>query len=80
MEREGTEKGTRARTLLVGKNGLYALAPLTLVAQADALMEKGRVEDAVALAGQVESSEGGKPVSRPVLVQTSRTDAARAES
>ena len=38
-------KGTAARTLVVGKNSLYALAPLTLVVQADALMEKGRIEE-----------------------------------
>lgn len=45
---------TKARTLVVGKNSLLALAPWTLVAQADALFDKGRSEDAIALAKQIE--------------------------
>lgn len=62
-------KGTRARTLLVGKNSLHVLAPLTLVAQADALMEKGRFEEAVKLAGNVEASGSAvRPSSTPPFV------------
>ena len=57
-------KGTAARTLVVGKNSLYALAPLTLVVQADALIEKGRYEDALALARQMESLGGAPDASR----------------
>ncbi|KAK4698396.1 vacuolar protein sorting-associated protein 3, partial [Phenoliferia sp. Uapishka_3] len=61
-EERGKGKGTAAKTLVVGKNSLYALTPLTLVVQADALMEKGRVEDALSLAKQIESSSSlGNP-------------------
>jgi hypothetical protein len=56
---KGKGKGTATRTLIVGKNSLYGLTPLTLVVQADALMEKGRVEDALALADQLEKSGTG---------------------
>lgn len=51
---KGSKEVTKARTLVVGKNSLLALAPWTLVAQADALFEKGRSEDAIALAKQIE--------------------------
>lgn len=51
-------KATLTTTFVVGKNSLHGLAPLTLVVQADALMEKGRVEDALALADQVEKASG----------------------
>lgn len=56
-----TKKKMRARVLLVGKNGLHAIAPLTLVVQADALIEKGRVEEAVKLADHVVSSSSSVP-------------------
>lgn len=75
-ERKEGKKGARARTLLVGKNSLHVLAPLTLAAQADALIEKGRVEEAVALAGQMESSlnVGAKEVSSLVGLDWARLD------
>lgn len=47
----------KARTLVIGKNSLLALAPWTLVAQADALFDKGRGEDAIALAKQIEGAD-----------------------
>lgn len=50
-------KGTKARTLLVGKNCLSVLAPWSLIAQTDALFSKGREADAVSLARQIEKSE-----------------------
>lgn len=53
-------KGTATKTLVVGKNSLFGLTPLTLVVQADALMEKGRVEDALALTEQQEKAGEGR--------------------
>lgn len=50
------EERQLARTLLLGKNSLYALVPLTLVAQAEALIEKDRLADALSLINQIESS------------------------
>lgn len=50
-------KCTKARTLLVGKNSLSALAPWSLIAQTDALFSKGREADAMSLARQIEKSE-----------------------
>lgn len=38
-----------AKTLLVGKDSVFALCPLTLVVQAEALIENNRVEDALRL-------------------------------
>lgn len=54
----GKGKAALTTTLIVGKNSLYGLTPLTLVAQADALLEKGRVEDALSLADQLEKASG----------------------
>ncbi|KAM0786374.1 hypothetical protein ACM66B_001842 [Microbotryomycetes sp. NB124-2] len=48
-------KGISTRTMIVGRNSLFALTPLTLVAQADALFDKGRVEDALELAQQAQT-------------------------
>lgn len=56
---KGKGKGTATKTLVIGKNSLYGLTPLTLVVQADALMEKGRVEEALAMADQVEKAGSG---------------------
>ncbi|GAA5867831.1 hypothetical protein JCM8547_003390 [Rhodosporidiobolus lusitaniae] len=55
-----TSPGPPAETRIVvaGKNGLYGLTPLTLVVQADALIEKGREMDAKRLAEEFEASEG----------------------
>ncbi|BGP33373.1 hypothetical protein JCM10296v2_005173 [Rhodotorula toruloides] len=53
-------KRTLTRVLVVGRNGLYSLSPLTLVVQADALIDKGRDVDALALADNfVKSASGG---------------------
>ncbi|KAI5477112.1 TGF beta receptor associated protein [Pseudohyphozyma bogoriensis] len=54
---KGKGKATAARTILVGKNSVHALTPLTLVVQADALMEKGRFEEALSLADQLGDAE-----------------------
>ncbi|BGP41415.1 hypothetical protein JCM10449v2_005395 [Rhodotorula kratochvilovae] len=59
---DGGAPGKRAltRILVVGRNGLYALSPLTLVVQADALLDKGREDDARMLAdGYAKSAVGG---------------------
>jgi hypothetical protein len=50
----GVSGGLSTRTLVVGKNSVYAICPLTLVAQADALLDKDRVDDAVGLAEQID--------------------------
>ncbi|TNY19371.1 hypothetical protein DMC30DRAFT_448017 [Rhodotorula diobovata] len=60
----GPSRGTRphalTRVVLVARNALYALSPLTLVVQADALIDKGRDDDAKALAdGCAKSAVGG---------------------
>lgn len=41
--------GGGTRTLLVGRNCLWALSPLTVVKKADALLEKGRGEECLKL-------------------------------
>ncbi|ORY74073.1 hypothetical protein BCR35DRAFT_293491 [Leucosporidium creatinivorum] len=64
---KGKGKGTAIKTLVIGKNSLYALTPLTLVVQADALMEKGRVEEALAMADQVEKAGSGGVAANPEL-------------
>lgn len=58
-DEDGKGKGTLTKTLIVGKNSLYGLTPLTLVAQADAMMDKGRVEEALGLAEQIEKAGSG---------------------
>ncbi|KAM0748698.1 hypothetical protein T439DRAFT_70364 [Meredithblackwellia eburnea MCA 4105] len=52
-----SKKGLATKTLILGKNSVYALAPLTLVVQADALMDKARYDDALSLAKQIEISD-----------------------
>lgn len=59
---------TLAKTLVVGKNGLYALVPLTFVAQAEALIAKDRLQDALQLAGQIESAGSDAHIVSPVAV------------
>lgn len=59
LDNRGT-KGTSTRTFVVGKNSLYALTPLTLVVQADALIDKGRMDDALELVKQAERSVNPK--------------------
>ncbi|GAA6055225.1 hypothetical protein JCM3770_000723 [Rhodotorula araucariae] len=61
--------GKRAltRVLVVGRNGLYALSPLTLVVQADALIDKGREDDALALADNFAKSAAGGIAQNPEL-------------
>ncbi|GJN90241.1 hypothetical protein Rhopal_003240-T1 [Rhodotorula paludigena] len=49
-ESSGGGPRTLTRVLVIGRNGLYALSPLTLVVQADALIDKGREQDALQLA------------------------------
>lgn len=44
------EKRALSRILVTGRNGVYTLSPMTLVVQADALLDKGRDADALALA------------------------------
>ncbi|SCV74998.1 BQ2448_8027 [Microbotryum intermedium] len=64
---KSTSRGSVTRTFIVGKNSLYALTPLTLVVQADALMDKGRVDDALALADQLEKGSKGGWIQNPEL-------------
>ncbi|KAK4050303.1 hypothetical protein OIV83_003624 [Microbotryomycetes sp. JL201] len=52
---ESGSKGTATRTIVVGRNSLFALTPMTLVAQADALFDKGRAEEALDLAQQAQA-------------------------
>ncbi|GAA5852101.1 hypothetical protein JCM9279_005057 [Rhodotorula babjevae] len=75
------------RILVTGRNALYALSPLTLVVQVDALLERGRAEDARALVdgwarsargGAVENAELSYVYHRLALVALSQTDFARA--
>lgn len=56
------KKAGATRTLILGKNSIYALTPLTLIVQADALMDTGRAEDALTLAEGIErsSADGGE--------------------
>jgi hypothetical protein len=61
----GISENVSSKTLVLGRNSIYALCPLTLIAQADALLDKDRVEDAVRLAEQIDV-EGVERVSRPV--------------
>lgn len=56
--------GPLTKVLLVGKNSLHAVAPLTLVAQLEALLERDRLPDALDLAGQVERSDPARIVAR----------------
>ncbi|GAA5972182.1 hypothetical protein JCM11641_002531 [Rhodosporidiobolus odoratus] len=51
-----TGRPSTTRVLLAARNGVYALTPLTLVVQADALIEKGREADARGLAEGFEES------------------------
>ncbi|GAA5933539.1 uncharacterized protein JCM15063_001342 [Sporobolomyces koalae] len=51
-----TTKLKTTRILVIARNSLYALTPLTLVVQADALLDKGRVEDCLQLVQQVEQA------------------------
>lgn len=44
------ERQSLTRILVTGRNGVYTLSPMTLVVQADALLEKGRDSDALTLA------------------------------
>ncbi|SCZ87760.1 BZ3500_MvSof-1268-A1-R1_Chr2-3g05228 [Microbotryum saponariae] len=60
-------RGSVTRTFIVGKNSLYALTPLTLAVQADALMDRGRVDDALALADQLEKGSKGGRIQNPEL-------------
>lgn len=53
-----------AKTLLVGKDSVFALCPLTLVVQAEALISNSRVEDALNLLAAV-----GKPDTPEKVVQ-----------
>ncbi|GAA6028594.1 hypothetical protein JCM8097_007301 [Rhodosporidiobolus ruineniae] len=62
-----SERPTTTRVLVVGRNGLYALTPLTLVIQADALIERGREEDAMRLAEEWEKSAVGGVAANPDL-------------
>ncbi|GAA5904811.1 hypothetical protein JCM8208_001362 [Rhodotorula glutinis] len=75
------------RIFVTGRNALYALSPLTLVVQVDALLERGRAEDARALVegwarsargGAVENAELSYVYHRLALVALSQTDFARA--
>ncbi|GAA6015822.1 hypothetical protein JCM10207_008808 [Rhodosporidiobolus poonsookiae] len=65
MEAKG--KPTTTRVLVVGRNGLYGLTPLTLVVQADALIEKGRETDALKLAEDFAESAVGGVAQNPEL-------------
>ncbi|GAA5879657.1 hypothetical protein JCM3774_002398 [Rhodotorula dairenensis] len=47
---DAAEKRSLSRILVTGRNGVYTLSPMTLVVQADALLDKGRDTDALALA------------------------------
>lgn len=47
---DAAEKRSQSRILVTSRNGVYALSPMTLVVQADALLDKGRDTDALALA------------------------------
>ncbi|BGP09381.1 hypothetical protein JCM10049v2_005249 [Rhodotorula toruloides] len=60
-------KRTLTRVLVVGRNGLYSLSPLTLVVQADALIDKGRDTDALALADNFAKSASGGTAENPEL-------------
>uniref|UniRef100_A0A0K3C490 BY PROTMAP: gi/472583522/gb/EMS21155.1/ TGF beta receptor associated protein [Rhodosporidium toruloides NP11] gi/647396884/emb/CDR39543.1/ RHTO0S04e06238g1_1 [Rhodosporidium toruloides] n=1 Tax=Rhodotorula toruloides TaxID=5286 RepID=A0A0K3C490_RHOTO len=60
-------KRTLTRVLVVGRNGLYSLSPLTLVVQADALIDKGRDADALALADNFAKSASGGIAENPEL-------------
>ena len=55
-KRSADPNATATRTLILGKNSLYALAPLTLIVQADALLDNGRAEEALSLAERIEQS------------------------
>lgn len=59
-----TDPKNTTKALVVGKNSVYALSPLTLVVQADGLIEKGRVEEVVTLVEGYEKSHPsrGSPV------------------
>lgn len=56
-----------AKTLLVGKDSMYALCPLTLVVQAEALINNSRVEDALNLLDAVGPPVTPEKVSRPFI-------------
>ncbi|GAA5939746.1 hypothetical protein JCM3775_001615 [Rhodotorula graminis] len=82
-----TGSAVSTRILVTGRNALYALSPLTLVVQVDALLERGRAEDARALVdgwarsargGAVENAELSYVYHRLALVALSQTDFARA--
>lgn len=60
-------KRTLTRVLVIGRNGLYSLSPLTLVVQADALIDKGRDADALALADNFAKSASGGIAENPEL-------------
>ncbi|GAA5956387.1 hypothetical protein JCM21900_000171 [Sporobolomyces salmonicolor] len=66
-DEKGKAKGTTTKTLVVGRNGLYALTPLTLVVQADALIDKGRLDDALALADNFAKSASEGAAQHPEL-------------
>lgn len=55
-KRPADPNASATRTLILGKNSLYALAPLTLIVQADALLDNGRAEEALSLAEGIERS------------------------
>lgn len=42
----------RSNVLVLGANSVYTLVPSTLIAQADALLDRHRLEEAVDLAGR----------------------------
>ncbi|KAK4052008.1 hypothetical protein OIO90_004538 [Microbotryomycetes sp. JL221] len=67
---DGGATSTPTKTVVVGKNSLHALTPMTLVAQADALFDKGRVEEAVELANQADN--GSKSFNYEVAYVLSR--------
>ncbi|GAA6019435.1 hypothetical protein JCM8202_001808 [Rhodotorula sphaerocarpa] len=54
----GSEKRALTRILVSGRNGVFALSPMTLVVQADALLDKGRDADARTLAENFAKSAG----------------------
>lgn len=54
-----------AKTLLVGKDSVFALCPLTLVVQAEALIDNNRVEDALRLLDAVGPPDTPEKVSSP---------------
>ncbi|GAA5906255.1 hypothetical protein JCM6882_006088 [Rhodosporidiobolus microsporus] len=54
----GPGRPTTTRILLQGRNGLFALTPLTLVVQVDALLERGREGDAERLVEEFEEGLG----------------------